>query len=121
MLKYAIRRMLELIPTTVGIVLLAFALFNVVGGSPAEVVLGKNATAESIAAFASAYAAALAGKVAEVQSSYRARRPAFDGLFADRPFDTNGSGAYRWACILRRLDACDPERAVAILKAAIEC
>ncbi|MBP5284751.1 MAG: ABC transporter permease [Kiritimatiellae bacterium] len=51
MLKYAIRRMLELIPTTVGIVLLAFALFNVVGGSPAETILGKNTSAEAIAAF----------------------------------------------------------------------
>jgi peptide/nickel transport system permease protein len=40
-----------MIPTTVGILLLAFALFNVVGGSPAETVLGKNATPESIAAF----------------------------------------------------------------------
>ena len=51
MLKYVVRRVLEMIPTTVGILLLAFALFNVVGGSPAETVLGKNATPESIAAF----------------------------------------------------------------------
>ena len=51
MLKYAAKRLLETIPTTIGVVLLAFALFNVVGGSPAEAVLGKNATAESIAAF----------------------------------------------------------------------
>lgn len=51
MLKYALRRIAELIPTTVGILLLTFLLFNVVGGSPAEVILGKNATAESIAAF----------------------------------------------------------------------
>ena len=51
MLRYVIRRVLETIPTTAGIVLVAFALFNVVGGSPAEVVLGKNASAESIAAF----------------------------------------------------------------------
>ena len=51
MLKYALRRALEVIPTTFGILLLSFVLFNVVGGSPAEVVLGKNATAESIAAF----------------------------------------------------------------------
>ena len=51
MLKYVLRRLLETIPTTIGILLLTFALFNVVGGSPAEVVLGKNATAESIAAF----------------------------------------------------------------------
>ena len=51
MLKYALRRIAEVIPTTVGILLLTFLLFNVVGGSPAEVILGKNATAESISAF----------------------------------------------------------------------
>ena len=51
MLKYVIRRVLEMIPTTVGVLLLTFALFNVVGGSPAETVLGKNASAETIAAF----------------------------------------------------------------------
>ena len=51
MLKYVLRRLWETIPTTIGILLLTFVLFNVVGGSPAEVVLGKNATAESIAAF----------------------------------------------------------------------
>ena len=51
MLKYALRRIAEVVPTTIGILLLAFALFNVVGGSPAEAILGKNASAESIAAF----------------------------------------------------------------------
>ncbi len=51
MLRYTVRRLLELIPTTIGILLLTFVLFHVVGGSPAEVVLGKNATKESIAAF----------------------------------------------------------------------
>ncbi|MCR5750350.1 MAG: ABC transporter permease [Kiritimatiellae bacterium] len=51
MLRYAARRVLEMVPTTLGILLVAFVLFNVVGGSPAAVVLGKNATAESIAAF----------------------------------------------------------------------
>ena len=51
MLSYVLKRLWETIPTTIGILLLTFALFNVVGGSPAEVVLGKNATAESIAAF----------------------------------------------------------------------
>lgn len=51
MLKYVAKRLAELIPTTFGVLLLTFVLFNVVGGSPAEVILGKNATAESIAAF----------------------------------------------------------------------
>jgi len=40
-----------MLPTTFGVLLLTFLLFNVVGGSPAEVVLGKNATAEALAAF----------------------------------------------------------------------
>ena len=51
MIRYAVKRLLELVPTTVGILVLTFILFHVVGGSPAEVVLGKNATRESIAAF----------------------------------------------------------------------
>ncbi len=51
MFRYAIKRLLELIPTTFGILVLTFVLFHVVGGSPAEVILGKNATKESIAAF----------------------------------------------------------------------
>ena len=51
MLKYVLKRLWETIPTTFGILLLTFVLFTVVGGSPAEVILGKNATAESIAAF----------------------------------------------------------------------
>lgn len=51
MLKYVLKRLWETVPTTIGILLLTFVLFNVVGGSPAEVVLGKNATAEAIAAF----------------------------------------------------------------------
>ena len=51
MFKYVLKRLWETVPTTVGILLLTFALFNVVGGSPAEVILGKNASRESIAAF----------------------------------------------------------------------
>lgn len=51
MLRYIGKRLLEVVPTTFGIILLTFVLFNVVGGSPAQVILGKNATAESIVAF----------------------------------------------------------------------
>lgn len=55
MLRYVVRRLLELIPTTIGILVLTFVLFNVVGGSSAEVVLGKNATKASIEAFNKRY------------------------------------------------------------------
>ena len=40
-----------MVPTTFGVLVLTFLLFYVVGGSPAEVVLGKSATAEALAAF----------------------------------------------------------------------
>ena len=51
MLKYVLKRLWQVVPTTLGVLLLTFLLFNVIGGSPAEVILGKNATKESIAAF----------------------------------------------------------------------
>jgi peptide/nickel transport system permease protein len=44
-----------MLPTTLGILLLTFVLFHVVRGSPAQVVLGKNATAEALAAFDARY------------------------------------------------------------------
>ena len=55
MLRYTLKRILQIIPTTLGVLVLTFLLFHVVGGSPAEVVLGKNATAEALAAFDSRY------------------------------------------------------------------
>ncbi|MCR5750351.1 MAG: hypothetical protein K6G91_00160 [Kiritimatiellae bacterium] len=71
--------------------------------------------------FVRAYVEGFGRKLAETQAAYRSRRAAFDELFADRPYDTNGSGAYRWACILRRLDACDVDRVIGVLKASIGC
>jgi len=55
MKRYIIRRVLEMVPTTLGVLVLTFLLFHVVGGSPAEVVLGKNATAEALATFDACY------------------------------------------------------------------
>ena len=51
MLRYTLRRLLQLIPTLLGVTLLTFILFNVVGGSPAALVLGKNATAAALAEY----------------------------------------------------------------------
>jgi peptide/nickel transport system permease protein len=54
MLKYFVRRLLEAVPTTFGILLFdsAEAFFpSIVAGSPAQTILGKNASAESIAEF----------------------------------------------------------------------
>ncbi|MBR4654491.1 MAG: ABC transporter permease [Kiritimatiellae bacterium] len=76
MLRYAARRLLELIPTTFGILVLTFILFHVVGGSPAEVILGKNATKESIAAFNHKY-----GYDRPLLVNFRDERPFWDSQF----------------------------------------
>ena len=68
--------------------------------------------------FAASYVEGFRRKLEATQSAYRARRRAFDNLFSDRPYDTNGSGAYRWACALRRLDDCDPDSLAAALSSA---
>ena len=51
LLRYALRRLAGLVPTLLGVTLLTFVLFDVVGGSPAAIVLGKNATKEQIAEY----------------------------------------------------------------------
>ena len=87
----------------------------------AEVVRRRRDCVSEYPNFAAAYVEGFRRKLAEIQSTYRARKAAFDELFSDRPYDTNGSGAYRWTCALRRLDACDPERLAEILKTACGC
>ena len=51
MWRFATKRLLQAIPTVAGVVLITFVLFNVVGGSPAAMVLGQNAGARSLAEF----------------------------------------------------------------------
>lgn len=51
MWRFVTRRLLQAIPTVVGVVLITFILFNVVGGSPAAMVLGQNAGARSLEEF----------------------------------------------------------------------
>ena len=51
MIRYILRRLLQTIPTVLGVVLINFILFNVVGQSPALMVLGNKATAESLEEF----------------------------------------------------------------------
>jgi peptide/nickel transport system permease protein len=50
MAAYLIRRLWQMIPTLIGVVLLVFVLFHFFGGDPAEILGGLNATAEQIAA-----------------------------------------------------------------------
>jgi peptide/nickel transport system permease protein len=50
MAAYLIRRLWQMVPTLIGVVLLVFFLFKYFGGDPAEILGGLNATAEQIAA-----------------------------------------------------------------------
>jgi len=59
--------------------------------------------------FAEAYLDAFKEGFCRVQGDYRKRRRAFDTLFKHRPYNIEGSFAYRWECVLRRLDQTDPD------------
>ncbi len=48
MLAYIIRRLLYVVPIVLGVSLITFILFNIVGGNPAYIKAGKNATLEEI-------------------------------------------------------------------------
>ena len=50
MAAYLLRRLWQMIPTLIGVVLLVFVLFKYFGGDPAEVLGGLNASPEQIAA-----------------------------------------------------------------------
>ena len=86
----------------------------------AEVVRRRERFVTDYGEFAKTYVAAFERRIAAVQAAYRERRAAFDDLFAGRPYDQAGSGAYRWSCVLKRLDACDPKVVATALKLAIQ-
>jgi len=69
--------------------------------------------------FAEAYLAAFREQFLHVQGDYRKRRRAFDTLFKHLTYDTGGSFAYRWECVLRRLDQADVENVVAAIREKI--
>ncbi len=51
MLKYILKRIVQMVPTVVGVVLLTFVLFNVVGGDLAAIALGKKVSLQSLESF----------------------------------------------------------------------
>ena len=85
----------------------------------ANVVCRRASFVPDFVAFAEAYVKSFERTLADVQEKYRERRRAFDELFVHRPFDVAGSGAYRWAKTLERLDQCDPASVAAALRTAI--
>jgi peptide/nickel transport system permease protein len=51
MAAFIIKRLWQMIPTLLGVMLITFVLFNVVGGSPARMKLGDRASAQSLEDF----------------------------------------------------------------------
>lgn len=62
--------------------------------------------------FARVYLEAFHERFLHIQGDYRKRRRAFDNLFKHCKYDPAGSFAYRWECVLRRLDETNPSTLV---------
>lgn len=65
----------------------------------------RKALFPNFEAAAQTFVNAFEDELTRIQRLYREQRVGFDTLFRDRPMDVNGSIAYRWSCVLRRLDA----------------
>lgn len=70
-------------------------------------------------AFAEVYLAALRERFLHIQGDYRKRRRGFDTLFKHCPYDPGGSFAYRWECVLRRLDQTNADELLQTIRSHI--
>lgn len=70
--------------------------------------------------FAETYLQAFRERFIFLQGEYRKRRRAFDGLFKHCRYDRGGSFAYRWECVLRRLDETDADALVHMIHEHID-
>jgi hypothetical protein len=70
-------------------------------------------------AFAETYLEAFREQFVHTQGDYHKRRRAFDTLFKHCRYDPGGSFAYRWECVLRRLDETNPEELLKTIRAHI--
>jgi hypothetical protein len=66
--------------------------------------------------FAETYLEAFKAGFLQVQGDYRRHRRAYDTLFKHCRYDPAGSFAYRWECVLRRLDQTDVDALVEAIR-----
>jgi hypothetical protein len=71
------------------------------------------------ARFAQVYLTALREQFLRIQEDYRKRRRAFDTLFKHCNYDPAGSFAYRWECVMRRLDQTNADAVIEAIRAQI--
>lgn len=69
--------------------------------------------------FAQAYLAAFRAHFLHTQGDYRKRRRGFDTLFKHCRYDPGGSFAYRWECVLRRLDQTDVDELLQTIRSHV--
>ena len=86
----------------------------------AQPVNARAGLVPSLREFAGAYLVAFQERFTHLQAEYRRRRRAFDHLFKHCRHDRAGSFAYRWECVLQRLDATDPPAMTDAIRAHIE-
>ena len=80
----------------------------------------RDAVVPDPQAFANAYVEAFREQFLHIQGDYRKRRRAFETLFKHCKYDPAGSFAYRWECVLRRLDQTDGHKLVASIQSKIK-
>jgi len=74
----------------------------------AEPVNSRRSSVTNPEEFATLYVDAFVTRFSKIQLEYRKRKRAFDTLFKHRPRDEGGSFAFRWECILERLQRAEP-------------
>ncbi|MGC8887030.1 MAG: hypothetical protein ACP5MG_07720 [Verrucomicrobiia bacterium] len=69
--------------------------------------------------FMESYLDGFTHEFSRIQTEYRRRRRAFDTLFRHRKRHEGGSLAYRWECVLQRLDNTDPIHIASLIRTLI--
>jgi hypothetical protein len=85
----------------------------------ARVVTRRKDFVSDFKGFSEAYISAFERKLHETKEMYLSNKRIFDDLFIARPYDSAGSGAFRWKCVLDRLAASDIERVIQSLRESI--
>jgi len=88
-------------------------------GEYADPVNERSEFLPDLNAFVETYLSAFVCQFRHIQEEYRRRPRAFNTLFQHRPLDAGGSFAFRWVCVLKRLDAADPAALAECIRAHV--
>jgi hypothetical protein len=86
----------------------------------ARVVTRRRNFVSDFNAFAEAYVTSFERKFRATKEMYVSNAREFDDLFINRPYDSAGSGAFRWKCVLDRLASTDVDEIVQTMRDSIK-